>query len=93
MYRERERESMYRPHLLQKVCLFDGLEDALFRRVLDLSAHQELVQDEVGLLEVKDDVQLAHLHTTETPDRKVSLSHESQAEHTRGTQSSPRLSA
>jgi len=49
------------PHLLQQVRLLDGLQDALLGGVLDLPPHDELVQDEVGLLEVEDDVKLADL--------------------------------
>ena len=53
-------------HLLQLVSLLDGLQDALLGRLLCLSAQQELVQNEVGLLKVKDDVQLTHLVRTKT---------------------------
>lgn len=49
-------------YLLQQVSLFDGLQDTLLGRILNLSSHQELVQDEVGLFKVEDDVQLTHLH-------------------------------
>lgn len=49
------------PYLLQQVCLLDGLQHTLLGGVLDVSPHQKLVQDEVGLLKVEDDVQLAHL--------------------------------
>lgn len=49
------------PHLLQQVCLLDGLQHALLGGVLDLPPHHELIQDEIGLLEVEDDVQLTHL--------------------------------
>lgn len=55
----RERVCAY--HLLQHVWGFDAAIHRLFGRLLDLSPHQELIQDEVSLLEVKDDVQLAHL--------------------------------
>lgn len=48
-------------HLLQHVGGFDGAIHHLFGRLLDLPPHQELVQDEVSLLEVKDDIQLTHL--------------------------------
>lgn len=44
------------PYLLQQVTLFNGLENALLGSVLHLAAHQELVQDEVGLLKVENDV-------------------------------------
>lgn len=54
-----ERECAY--HLLQHVWGFDGAIHHLFGRLLDLPPHQELVQDEVSLLEVKDDIQLTHL--------------------------------
>lgn len=36
-------------------------EDVFLGRLLDLAAHQQLVEDEVGLLEVEDDVELTHL--------------------------------
>lgn len=49
------------PHLLQEIRLLDGFQDVLLRRLLSLAAQQELVQDEIRLLEVKDDVQLADL--------------------------------
>ena len=58
-------------HLLQLVGLLDGLQDALLGRLLGLSAQQELVQDEVGLLKVKDDVKLADL-LNHTPTRYTS---------------------
>lgn len=48
-------------HLLQHVRGFDAAIHRLFGRLLDLSPHQELIQDEVSLLEVKDDIQLTHL--------------------------------
>ena len=47
--------------LLEDVLGRDGLQDVLLGRFLDLTAHQQLVQDEVRLLEVEDDVQLADL--------------------------------
>lgn len=47
--------------LLEDVLRRDGLEDVLLGRFLDLATDQQLVQDEVRLLEVEDDVQLAHL--------------------------------
>ena len=53
-------------HLLQLVGLLDGLQNTLLGRLLGLSAQQELVQDEVGLLKVKYDVQLTHLSRTKT---------------------------
>ena len=48
-------------HLLQQVLGSDGLEDVLLGGLLDLPTDQQLVQHEIGLLEVEDDVQLAHL--------------------------------
>ncbi len=49
------------PHLLQQICLLDGFQDVFLRRLLSLASQQELVQDEIRLLEVKDDIQLADL--------------------------------
>ena len=54
---QRQRDDLL---LLVVVCELDLLEDGLLRRLLDLARHDELVQDEVRLLEVEDDVQLAH---------------------------------
>lgn len=48
-------------YLLQQVGLLDGLQHVLLGRLLSLAAQQELVQDEVGLLKVKNNVQLADL--------------------------------
>ena len=48
-------------YLLQQVGLLYGLQHVLLGRLLGLSAQQELIQDEVGLLKVKDDIQLTHL--------------------------------
>lgn len=48
-------------YLLQQIGLLDGLEHVLLGRLLGLAAQQELVQDEVGLLKIKNDVQLADL--------------------------------
>lgn len=52
------------PYLLQQVGLLDGLQHTLFGSVLDITPHEKLIQDEVGLLKVEDDVQLAHLGGT-----------------------------
>lgn len=49
------------PYLLQQVGLLNSLQHTLFRGVLDITPHQKLIQDEVGLLKVKDDVQLTYL--------------------------------
>lgn len=48
-------------YLLQQVGLLDGLQHVLLGRLLSLAAQQELVQDEVGFLKVKNNVQLADL--------------------------------
>lgn len=48
-------------YLLQQVGLLDGLQHVLLGRLLGLSAQQELIQDEVCLLKVEDNIQLAHL--------------------------------
>lgn len=52
---------MLAPHLLQEIRLLDGFQDVLLRRLLSLASQQELVQDEIRLLEVKDDIQLTDL--------------------------------
>lgn len=46
---------------MQNVLCCYRFKDVLLGRLLDLAAHQQLVEDEVGLLEVEDDVELAHL--------------------------------
>lgn len=46
--------------LLQQVSLLNSLQHTLLGSVLDIAPHQKLIQDEVGLLKVKDDVQLTH---------------------------------
>jgi hypothetical protein len=46
--------------LLVVVCKLNLLEDSLLARLLQLPCHDELVEDEVGLLKVEDDVELAH---------------------------------
>lgn len=51
-----------RTYLLQQVSLLDRLQDVLLGRLLGFSAQKKLVEDEVGLLEVEDYVQLAHLY-------------------------------
>lgn len=48
-------------YLLQQVGLLDGLQHVLLGSLLGLSTQQELIQDEVGLLKVEDNIQLAHL--------------------------------
>lgn len=50
--------------LLQDVLGSDRFENVLFGRFLDLAADEQLVQNEVSLLEVEDDVQLANLNET-----------------------------
>ena len=47
--------------LLQHVLLVDMLQNGLDTRLLHLAGHDELVQDEVGLIEAIDDVELAHV--------------------------------
>ena len=47
--------------LLHEVLSRNGLEDILLGGLLDLSPDNELVEHEVRLLEVEDDIQLAHL--------------------------------
>ena len=47
--------------LLHEVLSRNGLEDVLLGGLLDLSPDNELVEHEVRLLEVEDDIQLAHL--------------------------------
>lgn len=46
-------------HVFQAVLLADATQDVLLAALLHLSGEQQLVQDEVGLLEIEDDVQLA----------------------------------
>ena len=46
-------------YLLHEILRGDGLEHVLLGRLLDFAAQKELVQHEVGLLEVEDDVELA----------------------------------
>lgn len=46
--------------LLQDVLGRDRFENVLFGRLLDLAADEQLVQNEVSLLKVEDDVQLAN---------------------------------
>lgn len=48
-------------HLLQHVWGFDGAVHNLLGGFLDFPSHEELVQDKIGLLKVKDYVELAHL--------------------------------
>ena len=45
---------------LEKVLESDGVENTLLGGLQDLAGHEVLVQDEVRLLVVVDDVQLAH---------------------------------
>lgn len=58
------------PYLLKQVSLLDSLQYTLLRGVLDISTHQELIQDEVGLLKVEDDVQLTYLGDTDKAELK-----------------------
>lgn len=53
-------------YLLQQVSLLDGLQHIFLGCFLGLSAQQELIQDEVSLLKVEDDIQLAHLRVHKT---------------------------
>lgn len=46
---------------MQDVLGRDRFENVLFGRLLDLAADEQLVQNEVSLLKVEDDVQLANL--------------------------------
>ena len=46
-------------HLLQPILGANNAEDILLRTLLHLPGEEEFVEDEVGLLEVEDDVQLA----------------------------------
>lgn len=46
--------------LLQQIRLLDGFQDILLGRLLSLASQQELVQDKIRLLEVKDDIQLTN---------------------------------
>ena len=46
-------------HVLQAVLCSNDSEHVLFAALLHFSGDQQLVEDEVGLLEVEDDVQLA----------------------------------
>lgn len=48
-------------HVFQTVLLTNAPQHILLATFLHLSCQQELVQDEVGLLEVEDDIQLAHV--------------------------------
>lgn len=48
-------------YLLQRVGLLHRHGHGYFGGFLNFSSHQELVQDEVSLLKVKNDVQLTHL--------------------------------
>lgn len=48
-------------YLLNHVLIVDGFQDALFTRLLNFTTEYEFVEDEVGLLEIEDDVQFTHL--------------------------------
>ena len=48
-------------HVLQAVLCSDDPEHVLFAALLHFSGDQQLVEDEVGLLEVEDDVELADI--------------------------------
>lgn len=48
-------------NLLQQILSVDGFQDDLLVRLLNFAAQHQLVQDEVGLLEVENYIQLAHL--------------------------------
>lgn len=47
---------MKHTHLLQQVRLFNGFEDALFRSVLNFSAHQKFIQYKVSFLKIKNNI-------------------------------------
>jgi hypothetical protein len=48
-------------HVLEAVLLTDAAEHVLFAALLHFACQQKLVEDKVGLLEVEDDVELAHV--------------------------------
>jgi hypothetical protein len=48
-------------HVLKAVLLTDAAEHVLLAALLHFACQQKLVEDEVGLLEVEDDVELAHV--------------------------------
>jgi hypothetical protein len=48
-------------HVLKAVLLADAAEHVLLAALLHFACQQKLVEDEVGLLEVEDDVKLAHV--------------------------------
>lgn len=48
-------------HVLQAVLLADASQHVLLATLLKLTSYQELVEDEVGLLEIEDDVQLTNI--------------------------------
>lgn len=51
----------------------DGFEDVLFRCFLDLPAQKELVQYEIGLLEIENYVQLTYLQRQQETIRVIPL--------------------
>lgn len=53
--------SLVATYILNVVLATDSSDDVPLAGLLDLTAEDELVEDEEGLLEVKDDVQLADL--------------------------------
>ncbi|GMS79324.1 hypothetical protein PENTCL1PPCAC_1499 [Pristionchus entomophagus] len=53
-------ESLRSLLLLQQILRRDRFQHLLLARLLHFSSQKELIEDEVGLLEVEDDVQLAH---------------------------------
>jgi hypothetical protein len=46
-------------HILQTVLLANTSQDILFAALLHLTRQEELVEDEIGFLEIEDDVELA----------------------------------
>lgn len=48
-------------YLLQEIRLLDGFQHVLLGGLLRLAAQQELIQDKISLLKIKDDIQLTHL--------------------------------
>lgn len=53
-------------YLLEAVGILHGYFHSYFGRFLNFAAHQEFVQDEISLLKVENDVQLAHLTQTQS---------------------------
>jgi hypothetical protein len=56
-----EEDAVTHLHILQTVLCSNDAEHVLLAAFLHLTGDQQLIEDEVGLLEVEDDVQLAHV--------------------------------